>query len=276
MKVAEVAGEVPRRGVAIDRVLAQATLDDPPQRGGGSGRPRRERLGLLAQDRRQGLRRAAAPERTVARQQLVHDRPERELVGPEIHGRAAGLLGRHVRRGPHHDAGRRLVAVGRWDLRLVVRAGLRELRETEVGDLREARSRDEDVFGLQIAVDDSLLVRGGESGRDLFRELERLPCGHRSFAEEAPEIRSVDELASEVEDAVRLPHVEDRHEVRIRERRRRAHFALEAPPAVRVARKRLLQDLDRHLPPESRVPGPIDLAHPARTDDGDHFIGSEA
>src|SRR5207249_2597630 len=53
-------------------------------------------------------------------------------------------------------------------------------------------------------------------------------------------------------------------------------FALEPRRAVGVERPRLRQDLDRHLAPELRVAGAVDLTHPAGTERGDNLVRSEA
>ena len=52
--------------------------------------------------------------------------------------------------------------------------GLRELGEPEIENLHAAVAGDEDVLRLQIAVDDPLLVRGGETVRDLDGVLDGL------------------------------------------------------------------------------------------------------
>ena len=35
------------------------------------------------------------------------------------------------------------------------------------------------------------------------------------------------------------------------------------------------QDLNGHVPSQLRVPGPVDLAHPSRTNGGDNLVGTE-
>ena len=57
--------------------------------------------------------------------------------------------------------------------------GLRQLRQAEVEDLDAAVGGDEEVLGLQVAVDDPLVVRRGEALRDLERVVDR-PCAARS------------------------------------------------------------------------------------------------
>ena len=80
----ELAGEVPRRGVAVLGVLGEAALDDPAQRRRHLRVERADRLGLLVQDRRQRVDGGLLLERPLARRHLVEDRAERELVRSEV------------------------------------------------------------------------------------------------------------------------------------------------------------------------------------------------
>ena len=52
------------------------------------------------------------------------------------------------------------------------RAGVR--RQTEIENLDESVSRDEHVLGLQVAVNDALVVRRGQPRDDLQGDVERL------------------------------------------------------------------------------------------------------
>ena len=65
-------------------------------------------------------------------------------------------------------------------------------------------------------------------------------------------------------DAVLRPEIEDRKDVRMRQRRDRLRLALEPRQRVGIGRDRLRQHLDRHVAVELLVPRPVHLAHPAR------------
>src|SRR5262249_10308315 len=92
----ELPGEVLRRGVAVPRFLPQASLHRPAQRRRDRGIAGRDRLGLILNDGRQGLRGRGAPEWPASRRHFVEDRAEGKLVGSKVDGRCHGLLGRHV------------------------------------------------------------------------------------------------------------------------------------------------------------------------------------
>ena len=70
-------------------------------------------------------------------------------------------------------------------------------------------------------------------------------------------------------------HVIERADVRVRELRDGLGLPLEALPHLR-GREMLRQDLHRHGPIQTRIPCPVDLAHPARTDWGEDLVGPEA
>ena len=67
----------------------------------------------------------------------------------------------------------------------------------------------------------------------------------------------------------------DRGNVRMIQGREHFRFALKPCEPALVSRNRRRQDLDGDLAFELRVGRPVDLAHAAGTDGGDHFIGTE-
>ena len=142
--------------------------------------------GIVLQDRVHRLDRAVAPERSHAREHLEEHRPEGEDVRAVVHRLAPDLLGRHEAHRPQHHARFR----GRGGVSLVSflddRRRTRQLGEAEVEDLDPAVVRDEDVVGLEVAVDDPLVVSGGEAVRDLERVVEGLADGKRSAAPGGP------------------------------------------------------------------------------------------
>ena len=70
----------------------------------------------------------------------------------------------------------------------------RQLGESEVQHLHDAVGRDLDVGGLQVAVDDALLVRGFERGGNLPRDGQRLGDGNRPARDPLGERLALDEL----------------------------------------------------------------------------------
>ena len=90
--------------------------------------------------------RVFAHEGTFSGHQLEEDRAEREQIRPRVDRIALDLLGRQIASRAENHPGERRDATGQ-------RGVLRELRDAEIQDLRGARPGEEDVFGLEIAMD---------------------------------------------------------------------------------------------------------------------------
>src|SRR5262249_4243322 len=136
-------------------------------------------------------------------------------------------------------------------------------------------ARDEDVLGLQVAVHDSLLVRGAEAVSDLRRPLDRLTRCDRSTLDLVAERLSVEELHDRERAAVFAAEIVDRENVRVGERRDRARLALEAVERVGVGGDTLGEDLDRDVALQLRVSGAPDFAHAARAERREDLVGAE-
>ena len=89
-----------------------------------------------------------------------------------------------------------------------------ERGETEVGDLGAPLAVDQDVAGLEIAMEDAALVRGAEPGAELARELERLVGGQPAdAAQQRGEVLAVDVLHRQERLAVDLAEIVHAHDV---------------------------------------------------------------
>ena len=134
--------------------------------------------------------------------------------------------------------------------------------ESEVEDLHRSVRADPDVRRLQIAVDDSDSVRRLETGRDLRGDAEGLVERQRPSRQPLLEPFPLDQLEDEVNGAPRLFDAVKGRDVRVIQRAEEAGLALEAGPALRVAREGVRKGLDRDLAVEPRVARPKDLTHP--------------
>ena len=254
------------------RVLDQAAAQDARDCG---RQPRRQGLPLrLVLDHGgQDLRDRLAPERPPRGQHLVKHDAESPDVGALVHGPAPRLLGRHVGGGAEDEA--RLgpgVREGR---------GLREIRrrpggrvageclgEPEIEDLDLALRRHLHVGGLEVAVDDALLVGFPERLGDLPRIGEGLVDGNRPALQPLGEVLAGNELhRQEVGGRAvgqrRALEAVDVGDVGVVERGEQFRFALEARQALGILRQLSRQHLDRHLAAELRVGGAVHLAHAA-------------
>ena len=120
------------------------------------------------------------------------------------------------------------------------------LRQAEVEHLHRAVRRDLDVRGLQVAVDDALLVRGLERVGNLPRDRQRLgdrrgrvhAAGSAATRDPLRERLALDQLEDQAAHAVRLFDAVDRADVRMIQRGEHPRLALEAREPIRVGRER--------------------------------------
>ncbi len=274
-RLLEVAGQVAGRSVAVGRILAEAALDDPAQRRRRGGIELGDRLGFLADDGRERLDRGLLLEGAPAGGHLVENRAERELVGAKVRGLAARLFRRHVADRPENHARARAGAGECRELRARVLRRDRELRETEVEDLREAVLVHHDVFGLQVPMDDPDLVGLGEALGDLRRDREEAAQRQRPRGEELAQRLSLDQLHRDEERAVRLADVVDGQDVRVIQRGGRAGLLLEARAGLAIAGDVGGKDLDGDLPAEPGVASEVDLPHSSGAERGADLVGTE-
>src|SRR5260370_11801809 len=134
---------------------------------------------IFLQDRAHRIRRRLPVKRALARNHFVENRGEAEYVGARIHGQAAHLLRRHISRSTHHYAGFGSVSHG-GQRSVIARLRLSQFGEAEVENFYAAILRDENIFWLQVAMNDAFLMSRGESMRDLQSVIQSLAGGDRS------------------------------------------------------------------------------------------------
>ena len=157
------------------------------------------------------------------------------------------------------------------------RAGrVHRFRQPEVEHLHRAVGADLDVRGLQIAMDDALLVRGFERLGDLLRDRQRFVEWNRAARDALRQVLALDEFHHQGGDVRRFLEAVDRRDVRMVEGREDFGFALKAREAIGIAGHRGGQHLDRDRPLQIRVGRAIDLAHAAGADLRGDFVDAEA
>ncbi len=187
-----------------------------------------------------------AVERALPGEDLVEDQAERVDVAARRDLSTGELFRRHV--------GRRARAE-----RFAGGAG-----QAEVGQTDFAGAVEHHVGRLEIAVDHAALVRGGEPGADLTRDLERAILRKAADApQQRREIFAVDVLHRQEGAAVELVDVIDAADVRVRHLPRHAHFGVELRQPRRIAIDVRGKELQRDGLPELQIVGAVDLAHAA-------------
>ena len=173
-------------------------------------------------------------ERSLADERLREDDPERVEVGSPVDVAVPlDLLRRHVLRRPEKLRRARQA-----------RAPLGP-REAEVGELDVAALVEEQVLGLQVAVDEPGRVHRLEGARDLGADDGRLAPRKTAFlAQTLPERASRHELEGEIGRARDHSRVQHSCHMGVHDGARRASLALEARHERRV-RPRPIEHLER-------------------------------
>jgi len=123
---------------------------------------------------------------------------------------------------------------------------------------------DDDVRGLQIAVDDASIVRGGQTGTDLGRDGYRFGQWQRPV--ETNPIRQGlpgGEFHDEEPGAVVLFQAMKLGDVLMRQLCEQLRLPAEPPEALHIGGERCRQHFDGDLAPQPGVLGQVDLTHTA-------------
>ncbi len=134
--------------------------------------------GILVEDGLQGVGVRAASKGGLAGEHLVEHASQGEEIGARVDRLPPRLLGRHVADGADHLAGLGEGVDDGGVCGVVRRSERRQLqRDAEVEDLDAAVVGEEEVLGLEVAMDDVLGVHRGQGLGRLFRVLESLARG---------------------------------------------------------------------------------------------------
>ncbi len=241
-------------------------------------------LGLMLEHSGQRVRRRLAVKGRLAGEHFEDDATECPDVGARVDRLAARLLWRHVGRRAEDDS--RLSHRGGRDRRGVVGLGLEawglveRFGETKVQHLHRAVLTQLDVRGLEIAMDDALLVRRFERFGDLSCDPQRFVNGNRSSSDPFGEVLPLDDLHHQRQrgDAAcrRLLEPVDLGDARMIEGRQHFGFALESGQPVAIAGHLRRQHLQRDVALQARVSGSVDLTHTPGAQWSDDFIGANS
>jgi hypothetical protein len=173
-----------------------------------------------------GLEQALGRERRLAREHFVEEHAEAVDVAPRVDVEAAhlGLLGTGVGRRANERLELREIA-------LVRQALVRRLGDAEVDDLGHSHAvidGDEDVRGLEVAVDDALLMRVLHGLADLDEQLQAFPGGQFGLVAILGDLDAADQFHDEVgAPALRRAAVENFRDVRVVHERKGLALGLE-------------------------------------------------
>jgi hypothetical protein len=146
--------------------------------------------------------------------------------------------------------------------------------QAEVQDLHPPVRRHHHVGGLQVAVDDALLVGRGQSVREGRSDRHQALDRHPALGDELVERLPLDELHGQEVDALGLLDGVHGDDAGVVEGGERLRLALEALEPLRARGHLGRQHLEGHVAPELRVGRAVDLAHPAGAERrGDPVVG---
>src|SRR5215510_6506446 len=189
--------------------------------------------------------RRAALERAPPAEHLVQNRSVGEDVRPMVYLLRPHLLRRHIPDRAHHHPRR---CTKRLSRSFVVQAGHRaihwvperrlQLCQPEVENLDASVFGDEEVLWLQVAMHDSLIVRGGQTARNLQGIIDHTAWRQRRAAQPITQCFAIEEFRNDVRRAPIFRRsrtdVIDRQDIRMIESPGRAGLLLEAMQPILI------------------------------------------
>ncbi|EMI19728.1 hypothetical protein RMSM_03347 [Rhodopirellula maiorica SM1] len=173
------------------------------------------------------------------------------------------LFGRHVARRPHH-----LVCSGQRILLIVIS---HDTRETKVGDLYRSVGRNQDVLGLDVAMDNAFVVCVLQSIAEVRHDRQRmLGCQLASF-NDVSKCRTINKFHQKVVGVFDVSEFVDGHNVGVTQFCQRPSFPRETKCKFDVVTKFFWQNFQRDQTVESCLTGLVDGAHAASTNQLEDF-----
>jgi hypothetical protein len=271
-----------RRGEALLALFLQELSDDGLELGRhGALRVElangRDRVGHV---REQRLEVAIALKRRSAREHFEQDDAHGVEVRALVDVVRVEVLGGHVLGRPEKRAGLRdgRAADG------LGRAAGQLLHESEVEDLGGLAAfvvgYEHDVGGLEVSVNDPVLVHDAQPAQDVLRDAHGFDWREGAAQVDAIEQRDASQELHREEVRVRRAFVfdatvvEDRHQVAVVDLRRQARFEEEPLAKALVSAAGQAQDLERDLAAEGELFGAVHHAHPSFAEDLDEPIAT--
>ena len=229
------------------------------------GRELQQGPGCGAHVLQQVVARVGALEGQLPGQHPVGEDAQRVNVAPAVQRLAHGLLWREVLRRPQHHA--HLAQAARVWVRLD-EAGDAEVQKT--GLLAARPRREDDVFGLQVAVNNPLLMDGRQALGQLHQHAAAALRLQRPGLQRLEQRLPLGQLHDETGALLGLSKVDDADDGRVLDAGQEAGL-----PAKALAHSRLLADfvaqhLERHLAAETHLLGEVHLAHASAPQVAEH------
>ncbi len=190
----EILGQGRGRWVAAGSVLLHTVKADRFQVAGDVGAQHPGGDWVVVDDLADRLGRCLTPEWRAAGQDLIQGRPQRVNVArrPDVSQAARSLLGSHVRRRADRQSAVGLIIVFLGQLRQAEVGHARDQVREILGRVRIGRSLEQDVAGLQVAVEDPPFVRVLDGPGNRRDQPGCGPCGYRMLSSPSARSRAKD------------------------------------------------------------------------------------
>ena len=267
----EVAAQLPRSLVAHLAVFFERLREDTVQLLGRIGIHTAHRRRCAVQYRLVDHRGRVSGKRLPPRRHLVEHHRQREEIAARVQFFPACLFRRHVRHRAerHPRAGQILSARVRGARARIPRGALalffkrREFGQPKIQNLRLAAVGHKNIRGLDVAVDDSLRVRGVERVGNLNGKIEQRFGLDGLAANTMLQRPPLEEFHGDERHAVLLVDLVDRADARMIERGCGARLTLEALQRLRVLHHLRGEKLQCDGPAQLDIFGAIDHTHTA-------------
>ena len=192
---------------------------------------------------------------------MVHVLGTRRLLRGHVAGRPHDFLG----------LGGEFRAACRAATRVNFRPSRHNLRQAEICHLHPSAPVEQEVLGLDVTVDDSVVVRELERVADLRHDGQRLARRHPARAQELAQVDAIHELHQEEVQPLGASELVEGDDVRVVELGQGSGFPGEPLGKRRRVTEAGRQDFQRHGAVEFALTGLVDRAHPAIPDEFEHF-----
>ena len=257
--------------VAQVAILLQCFADDALEFGGKVGVQPDGGRGLAIENGFEDVGGTVAPEGKNARRHLVEHSAAGEEVAAGVHFFGSRLFGRHVGYGAERRAGAGEVlgvwigsghCVGRGHLARRSGGGI-DFGQSEIEDFGVAALGDENIGGLDVAVDDSFGVRGVESVGDFDGEIQENVGLQRLARDAMLQRHAVEEFHGDEGPTVLLSDLVDGADVGMVQGRGRLGFALETGQRLGIFGHLIGKKFEGHEAVQGCVFGFVNDAHSA-------------
>src|SRR5215472_5372317 len=149
---------------------------------------------------------------------------------------------------------------------------LQDLGNTEVQNLHPAVFCEEEIFGFQVAMNDSFLVRGRQSVRNLHSIIHNLPNRQRTVMQSIAKRLTFEQLRNDVWSVVPGSKLIDRDDIRVAQCSSSFGLLFESDQPVRFSEDKVRQNLYGNVTAQRTVTRTVDFSHAAGAESRQNLV----